>query len=213
MPGRPFSLTLAAMSTSDQRARLPPGQHLAKEKFPVLDLGIRPKIDPARWSLEVGGLVAMPLAWSWAEFEALPRVEATSDFHCVTTWTVLDAPWGGVPMDEVLRLADPRPEARFALFTCYDGYTTNVPLEALRAPGVLLADRLEGRPLPVKHGGPVRVVIPQLYAWKSAKFIRRIDLLATDEPGYWEKRGYSDTACPWREERFRRDPAESALGF
>ena len=195
--------------------RLPPGQHLAKEKFPVLDLGIHPRISNDDWRLEIGGLAGQPLTLTWADFQALPRVEDVSDFHCVTTWTVLDAKWGGVPMAELLSRCAPKKEARFAFFTSYDGYTTNVPLDALRQPGVLLADRLNGQPLPLKHGAPVRVVIPQLYAWKSAKFIKTIELRAHDEPGYWEKRGYSDNADPWKEERYRvdRDPEAGGVAF
>lgn len=198
---------------SASRPRIPPGQHLAKERFPVLDLGIRPRIAKTDWRLAIRGLVEAPLDLSWSDFEALPRVEVVSDFHCVTTWTVLDADWGGVAFSEILSRVRPEPAARFAFFTCYDGYTTNVPLEALRADGVMLADRLNGEPLPEKHGGPVRVVIPRLYAWKSAKFIKTIELRADDEPGYWEKRGYSDTADPWKEERFRRDTETGALDF
>ncbi len=191
-------------SSPDPR-RVPPGQHLAKEKFPVLDLGVRPEIPPGDWRLEISGLVRHPQAWDRDDFLALPRVETVSDFHCVTTWTVLDAGWDGVPFSALLERVAPLPEARFAFFTSYDGYTTNVPLAALEAENVLLADTLNGRPLPVKHGGPVRVVIPQLYAWKSAKFIKTIEFLAEDRPGYWEKRGYSDSADPWKEERFRDD--------
>lgn len=183
--------------------RLPPGQHWAKEKFPVLDLGIHPRIPTETWRLAVSGLVENPLDLDWDAFSALPRVEEAGDFHCVTTWSVRDAVWGGVPFSEILGLARPRPEARFAFLTSYDGYTTNVPLAALETPGALLADRLAGEALPLKHGGPVRVVIPRLYAWKSAKFIKSIELRAEDEPGYWEKRGYSDSADPWAEERFR----------
>ncbi len=191
------------LSEEEAARRLPPGQHAAKEKFPVLDLGIRPDIPKSEWRLEIGGLVEDPVTLDWETFAALPRVKATSDFHCVTTWSVLDAAWGGVPFSVVLERVRPRSEARFVLFTSYDGYTTNVPAESLRGDGVLLADSLDGEPLPVRHGGPVRVVIPQFYGWKSAKFVKTIEFRAEDEPGYWERRGYSDTADPWKEERFR----------
>ena len=189
--------------SEDRDDRLPPGQHWAKEKFPVLDLGIRPEIPLEDWSLEIGGQIENPMRWDWEAFSELPRVETVSDFHCVTTWSVRDAAWGGVPFSELLARVRPRPEARFVLFTCYDGYTTNVPRESLASESALLADRLAGEALPVRHGGPVRVVIPQLFAWKSAKFVKAIEFLAEGAPGYWEKRGYSDTADPWREERFR----------
>ncbi len=199
------------MSAADHRSptaassvdRLPPGQHPAKEKFPVLDLGIRPEISRQDWRLEITGLVEHPLSLSWDDFAALPRVERTSDFHCVTTWTVFDARWGGVAFTEILGRVKPLPEARFVHFTSHDGYTTNVPAASLASPDALLADWLGDAPLPVKHGGPVRVVIPRLYAWKSAKFIKVIEFLPEDRPGYWERRGYSDTADPWKEERFR----------
>lgn len=198
---------------SDSLPRLPPGQHLAKERFPVLDLGIRPGLKPADWRLSIGGLVESPWCLDWEAFQGLPRVEEASDFHCVTTWSVFDARWGGVAVGEILSRVRPRPEARFLFVTCYDGYTTNLPVGAIQRAGVLLADRLHGKPLPEKHGGPVRLVVPQLYAWKSAKFVKAIEFRPVDEPGYWEKRGYSDTADPWREERFRGDPDGNGVAF
>ena len=191
------------MSEPAKSDRLPPGQHAAKDKFPVLDLGIRPEIPKEEWRLTIEGAIEQPLELDWEAFAALPRVETVCDFHCVTTWSVLDASWGGVPFPELLARVRPLPEARFVLFTSYDGYSTNVPLEALRSEQALLADRMAGEPLPVRYGGPVRVVIPELYAWKSAKFVKTITFLVEDSPGYWEKRGYSDTADPWKEERFR----------
>ena len=198
---------------NDSLPRLPPGQHWAKEAFPVLDLGVRPEIKLDQWRLEISGLVEEPVVLNWESFVSLPRVEETSDFHCVTTWSVPDARWGGVSMGEILRRCQPSEDARFALLTGYDGYTTNVSREAMEHAGVLLADRLNGAPLPVKHGGPVRVVFPHLYGWKSAKFIISIEWLEADRPGYWERRGYTDTADPWREERFRGDPEGNGLDF
>lgn len=189
--------------TENSDSRLPPGQHWAKEKFPVLDLGIHPEIAPEEWSLEISGLVENSWTLSWDEFHDLPQVEDVSDFHCVTTWSVSEARWGGVPFSVILDRVKPMAEARFVFYTCHDGYTTNTPLAPLKDDDVLLANRLNGEALPVKHGGPVRVVIPKLYAWKSAKFIKHIEFRAEDEPGYWEKRGYSDTADPWKEERHR----------
>ncbi len=182
--------------------RLPPGQHTV-EKLPVLDLGIHPEIARDDWRLEVGGLVEEEVELDWAAMSAFPQTEDVSDFHCVTTWSRYDCRWGGVAFGELLDRVRPADGARFVLFTSFDGYTTNLALDALLAPGALLATSLDGEPLPVRYGGPVRALIPQLYAWKSAKFLKRIDFLAEQELGYWEKRGYSDTADPWLEERFR----------
>ncbi|MCH2060905.1 MAG: sulfite oxidase-like oxidoreductase [Verrucomicrobiales bacterium] len=187
--------------TERVEGRLPPGQHTVKE-LPVLDLGIHPEVAPPDWQLEIGGLVEEPLVMDWEGLMALPQVEITSDFHCVTTWSKYDCGWGGVPMAAILDLVKPKDQARFVLFSSHDDYTTNLPVAALFAGDALLATSLDGEPLSVQHGGPVRVVIPQLYAWKSAKFIRKIDFLAEDAPGYWEQRGYSNTADPWLEERF-----------
>ena len=187
--------------TERVEGRLPPGQHTVKE-LPVLDLGIHPQVANSDWQLQIGGLVEEPLVMDWQSLMALPQVEMTSDFHCVTTWSKYDCRWGGVPMTEILDLVKPTDQAGFVLFASHDDYTTNLPVAALFAQDVLLATSLDGEPLSVKHGGPVRVVIPQLYAWKSAKFINRIDFLAEDVPGYWEQRGYSNTADPWLEERF-----------
>ena len=187
--------------TERVEGRLPPGQHTVKE-LPVLDLGIHPEVSTSDWRLEIGGLVEELLVMDWEALMALPQVEITSDFHCVTTWSKYDCCWGGVSMAEILDLVKPTDEASFVLFSSHDDYTTNLPVTALFAPDALLATSLDGEPLSVKHGGPVRAVIPQFYAWKSAKFINRIDFLAEDAPGYWEQRGYSNTADPWLEERF-----------
>ena len=191
----------APVRTERVEGRLPPGQHTVKE-LPVLDLGIHPQVATSDWRLEIVGLVEAPLALDLDGLMALPRVEMTNDFHCVTTWSKYDCRWGGVPMTEILDRVKPTDAANFVLFTSYDGYTTNLPAAALFAEDVILATSMDGEALSVKHGGPVRVVIPQLYGWKSAKFIHRIDFLAEDVSGYWEKRGYSNTADPWLEERF-----------
>ena len=190
-----------AARTERAEGRLPPGQHTV-EKLPVLDLGIHPEISKEEWCLGIGGAVEEKLQLDWAALQALPQAEDVSDFHCVTTWSRYDCRWGGVPMGEILDRVRPTDVAKFAFFTSYDGYTTNLPLDALFAPGVFLATSLDGEPLPLRYGGPLRVVIPQLFAWKSAKFIKRIDFREEDELGYWEKRGYSNTADPWLEERF-----------
>lgn len=184
-----------------RRDRLPPGQHVTKG-WPVLDLGIHPEIDPATWTLTVGGSVERPLTWTWRDFLSQPQTQIVSDFHCVTTWSTFDNEWTGVAFRHLLHLARPRPEARFVFFTSYDGYTTNLPLDACDDEDVLLAATWNGEPLPREHGGPARVLVPKRYAWKGAKWVKTITFLEQDRPGYWEVRGYSNTALPWDEDRY-----------
>jgi DMSO/TMAO reductase YedYZ molybdopterin-dependent catalytic subunit len=181
--------------------RLPPGQKLT-QGFPVLDLGIKPEIPLADWTLKLGGEVATPLTLDWAAFGALPQVEDVSDFHCVTTWSKFDCRWGGVAFTELYERVQPLEAARFAYFTSYDGYTTNVPLARCLDDDVLIATHFDGAPLSREHGGPARVIIPKLYAWKGAKFVKEIDFLAEDKLGFWEVRGYSNQADPFKEERY-----------
>jgi DMSO/TMAO reductase YedYZ molybdopterin-dependent catalytic subunit len=181
--------------------RLPPGQKLT-EGFPVLDLGVQPDIPLPEWTLTLDGLVQQPTVLSWADFNALPQVSDVSDFHCVTTWSKYDCRWDGVPFTALYERVQPTAEARFVYFTSYDGYSTNVPLEQCLDDDVLIATRFDGAPLPLEHGGPARVIIPKLYAWKGAKFVKAISFLAEDKLGFWEVRGYSNTADPWREERY-----------
>jgi DMSO/TMAO reductase YedYZ molybdopterin-dependent catalytic subunit len=181
--------------------KLPPGQTLSKT-WPVLDLGRQPDVQPSKWELIVDGAVEEPRRFSWKEFLELPQYQDTSDFHCVTTWSKMDVEWEGVQLATVLALARPRPEATHLLTYAYDGYTTNLPLEEALKDDVLLVHTAEGKPLPVEHGGPVRIITPQLYAWKGAKWIHRIEVLTRDKPGYWELRGYSNTADPWQDDRY-----------
>lgn len=181
--------------------RLPPGQKLTTG-FPVLDLGVQPDIPLAQWQLKLDGLVEKPVTLNWQAFNALPQVEDVSDFHCVTTWSKYDCRWGGVAFTTLYELVQPRPEARFVYFTSYDGYSTNVALEKCLDDDVLVATRFEGEPVSREHGGPARVIIPKLYAWKGAKFVNGITFLAQDKLGFWEVRGYSNTADPWKEERY-----------
>ncbi|MDE2291491.1 MAG: sulfite oxidase-like oxidoreductase, partial [Elusimicrobia bacterium] len=190
--------------------RLPPGQTLT-DKFPVLDLGVRPAFDPAAWRFRVWGAVERPLEWTWERFRALPRARLTADFHCVTRWSRYDLAWEGVPVSAVLELVRPRPEAAFLVQHCAEGYTTNVPLADARGEDCLLADTLEGAPLPLEHGGPLRMLIPRLYAWKSGKFLVGLELSAVDKPGFWETRGYHNRADPWLDERYC-DPASPPPG-
>ncbi len=181
--------------------RLPPGQHLTNG-FPVLDLGIQPEVPLDQWTLKVGGLVENPVTLGWDRLNALEQFEDTSDFHCVTTWSKYDCRWTGVAFFTLADLVKVRPEARFVYFTGYDGYSTNVALEHCLDDDVLVATKFDGHPVAKEHGGPARVIIPKLYAWKGAKFVRAIEFRAEDKLGFWEVRGYSNTADPWTEDRF-----------
>lgn len=181
--------------------RLPPGQRLVRD-WPVLDLGLQPAVALERWSLTVDGLVENPLNWTWNDFLARPQAEYVSDIHCVTAWSRYDNRWTGVSAAHLLDTVRPKPEAAHVVFHAYDGYTTNVALDVFAAPDVLLAHSWEGSPLTRAHGGPVRVVIPQFYFWKSAKWLQRIEFVAADRPGFWETRGYHNVGDPWTEERY-----------
>lgn len=182
--------------------QLPIGQVYTR-KWPVLDLGIHPKIDQAEWSLSIDGAVNAPVTLNWEQMIDLEQVDDISDFHCVTTWSKIDMRWRGVRVSTLLALADPKPEATHVMCYGYDGYTTNVVLEELLKGDVLLVHEYEGAPLPIEHGGPARIITPQLYAWKGTKWINRLELMTADRPGFWEQRGYSDTAHPWRDDRYR----------
>jgi DMSO/TMAO reductase YedYZ molybdopterin-dependent catalytic subunit len=190
--------------TQDHRARavrLPPGQRRVNN-WPVLDLGIHPDLPLDQWSLTVSGLVEQPITWTWEQFLAQPQVELVTDFHCVTTWSTFDNAWEGVAFRHLMQLVKPKPEAQFVYFTSYDNYSTNLPLEACDDDDVLLVQRWNGKPLPKEHGGPVRMHVPKRYAWKGAKWVKEIVFLEKDRPGYWEVRGYSNTALPWDEDRY-----------
>ncbi|MEZ4403116.1 MAG: molybdopterin-dependent oxidoreductase [Kofleriaceae bacterium] len=181
--------------------QLPPDQYETK-KWPVLDLGIKPTVTPAAWRLTVDGAVAAPRTLTWADLEGFEQVEDVSDFHCVTKWSKMNLRWRGVRLADVIAAAEPHPDARFVMCHAYDRYTTNLPLaEAVKA-DVLLVHTVDGAPLERDHGGPCRVITPQLYAWKGAKWVSRIELLVDDAPGFWEQRGYSNTAYPWRNDRY-----------
>lgn len=184
-----------------RRDRLPPGQTLVQD-WPVLDLGVQPAVAPDKWRLRLEGLVAAPLALTLPEFMALPQTSLVNDIHCVTAWSRYDNHWQGVRAADLLALARPTHAARFVSFTSYDGYTTNVSLADFAEQEVLLAHAWEGQPLSRQHGGPVRVVLPKLYFWKSPKWVTRIELLGADRPGFWEVRGYHNNGDPWTEERY-----------
>jgi DMSO/TMAO reductase YedYZ molybdopterin-dependent catalytic subunit len=182
--------------------RLPPGQYLT-EDFPVLSAGPTPRIPMERWEFVVTTETGSEHRWSWAELLALPSQTPTVNIHCVTKWSKLGTTWQGVSLDELL--ADVETAADFALIHSYGGYTTNLPLEDLLDGQAWLAYRYDGEDLPPQHGGPVRMLVPHLYFWKSAKWVRGIQLLTHDEPGFWETAGYHDYGDPWREQRYQGD--------
>jgi DMSO/TMAO reductase YedYZ molybdopterin-dependent catalytic subunit len=192
---------LTGTTADPQTERLPPGQRLVRD-WPVLDLGIQPNVTPARFRLDIDGAVENPQSFSYDDFMALPQQDSVSDMHCVTQWSRYDNRWQGVAARTLLERAKPKPEARHVVFHSFDGYTTNVRLDQFDQPDVFLVHRWEGEPIARQHGGPVRVLIPRLYLWKSAKWVRRIEILAGDRPGFWEVRGYHNNADPWLEERY-----------
>lgn len=181
--------------------RLPPGQHLVKN-WPVLDLGLLPQVDESQWKLTVNGAVENVEVWDWAAFQAKPQSEEVTDIHCVTTWSRYDNHWRGVLTRDLLEIVKPKPEAAFVALSSYDGYTTNLALEDFAAPDAMLVHSWEGQPLTREHGGPVRLMVPHLYFWKSAKWLRTIEFRTRDQPGFWEVRGYHNRGDPWAEERY-----------
>ncbi len=181
--------------------RLPPGQQLTKE-WPVLDLGQQPHIPLDQWQLTFAGAVENKLCWDWPKFLELPRAETVSDIHCVTQWSRYDNHWRGVSALDLIAAVKPKPDVRHVIFHGHDGYRTNVRIEQFARDGVLLADRWEGAEIAREHGGPVRMVIPELYFWKSIKWLRHIVFLENDAKGYWEAQGYHNNGDPWKEERY-----------
>ena len=182
--------------------RIPPGQYKT-DKFPVLHYGSVPHTDLATWDFKVWGEVDSPFTLTWAQFKDLPRKTVHTDIHCVTRWTKLDNDWEGVATRDVLARVRVRPEARFVMAHSYGGYTTNLPLDDFAAADSILAHRHGGEPLAPEHGWPLRLVVPRLYFWKSAKWIEGIELLPQDTLGYWEEGGYHRRGDPWREQRYR----------
>ncbi|MCJ8520096.1 DMSO/TMAO reductase YedYZ molybdopterin-dependent catalytic subunit [Pseudorhizobium tarimense] len=184
--------------------RLPPGQHLVKN-WPVLDLGQQPQISKAQWRLDVRGLVNKSTTFDWNALLSLPQTQTHSDIHCVTTWSRYDNDWSGVTTRDFLDAVDPQPEAVAVMLTSYDGYTTNLLLSDFAAEDAIIVHSWKGEPLAEKHGGPVRLVVPHLYFWKSAKWLHRIEFLNADRAGFWEKNGYHMRGDPWAEERYSDD--------
>jgi len=185
----------------DGRERLPAGQYLTK-KWPILSYESTPKFDAEKYRFKVWGAVAEPFELTWDELMALPRVQLTSDFHCVTTWSRFDNAWEGVHVREILQRAKLLPEAKFVTAHSFTGYTTNMPLADLDDDDVLIAFTHDGEQIEPDHGGPVRLIMPKLYAYKSAKWLSGLEFMEKDRPGFWEVRGYHNHADPWKEERY-----------
>jgi DMSO/TMAO reductase YedYZ molybdopterin-dependent catalytic subunit len=192
---------LTGATADPARDRLPPGQTLVRD-WPVLDLGIQPNVPVEKFKLDLDGALENRISLSLAEFMALPQSESVSDIHCVTQWSRYDNRWKGVAARTLLDLVRPMPEARHVVFHSHDGYTTNVRLDQFDQPDVFLVHEWEGKPITRQHGGPVRVLMPRLYLWKSAKWVRRIQFTISDRPGFWELRGYHNNGDPWTEERY-----------
>jgi DMSO/TMAO reductase YedYZ molybdopterin-dependent catalytic subunit len=185
-----------------ETTRLPPGQHVVND-FPVLTAGPTPHTPLREWSFTIRGAVDEPVSWSWAEFTALPSETVTADIHCVTKWSKLDTSWTGVSLDTLLEPVQAR--AKYVLAFCDGGYTTNLPLDDLTGGKAWIAYEFGSAPLESQHGGPARLLVPHLYFWKSAKWVRGIELRDTDEPGFWESYGYHNYGDPWKEQRYSTD--------
>ena len=180
---------------------VPPGQFVTP-KFPVLTFGPTPKIDLEAWAFRVFGLVEEEIELDWRRFTGLERVTVDAEFHCVTQWSRLENTWEGVAFEELMKLVRPKADARFVMVHCYGGYSTNLALDVLDDGDVLFAYRHDGEPLASEHGGPLRLVVPKRYGWKSAKWVSGLELMAQDAPGFWEQRGYHMEGDPWKEQRF-----------
>jgi len=183
-------------------SRIPPGQY-PERGFPVLTYGPTPRVETARWSFGLSGLVDPEVSWTWDEFNALPQETVTVDIHCVTKWTKLDTTWTGVSLDTILERVSPK--AAYVTAWSEGGYTTNLPLADLRFGKAWVVHTFDGQPLERQHGGPARLLVPHLYFWKSAKWVRGLRFTAEDEPGFWEVNGYHDYGDPWREQRYQGD--------
>lgn len=185
----------------EQNERVPPGQTLT-QKFPVLTYGPTPTVQLEEVKFQVWGQVEAAKEWGWAELMALPQSDLTADFHCVTRWSKLDVQWGGVRVLDLMERVRLKPEAKAVMLHCYGGYTTNLLLDDFLRSENLLAHTLFGQPIPREHGGPLRLIVPHLYAWKSAKWLRGFQFLDKEELGFWEVNGYHRRGDPWKEERF-----------
>ena len=179
----------------------PPGQFVT-DRFPVLTFGPTPRIGLDTWQFKIFGLIDQEITLDWQQFNDLPQVTLDAEFHCVTQWSKLQNTWEGILFTDVMKLVTPKPEAKYVMAHCYGGYTTNVALDVLVDDDVLFAHSHDGAPLTPEHGGPMRLVVPKRYGWKSAKWVSGIEFMAEDEPGFWEMRGYHMEGDPWKEERF-----------
>jgi DMSO/TMAO reductase YedYZ molybdopterin-dependent catalytic subunit len=186
---------------SSENDRVPPGQHLANG-FPVLTYGDTPRVSTEEWLFKVSGRVATAKTFSWSDFMALPHSEFTQDFHCVTRWSKLDVQWTGIKVTDFMALIELDPNVTHVMQTCYGGYTTNLTLEEFNRDDNFFAFQLFDQPLPADHGGPMRLVVPHLYAWKSSKWINGLEFLDREALGFWELNGYHRRGDPWREERY-----------
>ena len=187
----------------DRDDRLPPGQYDVGQAFPVLSAGATPRPDLDRWDFRIQGRVEQAAHWSWSEFQALPREEVTVDIHCVTSWSKFDTRWAGVSVDTLLEQV--HPAAAYVTAFSDGGYTTNLPLADLTGRKAWIVDTYDGAPLQAEHGGPARLLVPHLYFWKSAKWVRGLTLTVDDQPGFWEGFGYHNYGDPWREQRYTGD--------
>lgn len=181
--------------------RLPPGQHTVSN-WPVLDLGEQPEVLKQDWRLHLIGAIERPMIWDWQQLLLQPQIGSVSDIHCVTSWSRYDNEWEGVSTRDILEAVRPHDDAKFVLLHSYDGYTTNLSLDDFAAEDALLAHSWMGKPLTTEHGAPARLIVPHLYFWKSAKWIRQIEFRVNDAPGFWEVRGYHNRGNPWDEERY-----------
>ena len=186
-----------------KQGRLPPGQSLTK-RFPVLTYGPVPKFDESTWDFRVFGGVQNAMNWDWKAFQELPTIKITTDIHCVTRWSKFDTEWEGVPFAHLAELVGVNPDVKHVIAHCDYGYTTNVPLEDMMHDNVMLAYKYDGNYLDPEHGFPVRTLVPHLYFWKSAKFLRALEFSPVDKPGFWENAGYHNYGDPFKEERYGR---------
>lgn len=189
---------------SEATQRVPPGQYVVRD-FPVLSAGPTPRTQIDTWTFSIEGLVAEPIKWTWQEFLQLPSREFTVDIHCVTKWSKLDTVWQGVSVDTLFEHIDLDDRAMYVTAFSEEGYTTNIPLPDLINGQAFVAYQYDGKPLTPEHGGPARLVVPHLYFWKSAKWVRGLRLMANDKPGFWESLGYNNRGDPWKEQRYTGD--------
>ena len=202
MPTRGF---IGRRPSEEEARRLPPGQY-REDGFPVLSMGPTPQVDLSAWKFTINNGPRPLISWSWAEFEELPRIAMQRDIHCVTKWSKFGTRWEGVSIDDLFAAAQITPPTSFLLAQSYDGYDTNLPVADLIGGKAMIATRFDGKLLEAEHGGPARLLVPHLYFWKSAKWIKGIRFTERDEAGFWELRGYHMYGDPWREQRYTNDP-------